>query len=63
VFQDKFRRLFDLSENQSVTEAEMSSLGWGVREDGWKWHCNALSCYLFILVDFCVFYALQNYLC
>ena len=38
MFQDKFRRLFDLSENQSVTEAEMSSLGWGVREDGWKWH-------------------------
>lgn len=29
VFQDKFMRLYDLSENQYVTVAQMCTLGWG----------------------------------
>lgn len=37
VLHDKFRQLFDLSENNSVAVLEMCLLGLGVGKDGWKW--------------------------
>jgi hypothetical protein len=34
VLRHKFRRLYDLLENQAVTVDEMCTLGWGDGEDG-----------------------------
>jgi hypothetical protein len=34
---DRFHWLFDLSENRSITVADMFDLGWGFGGEAWKW--------------------------